>query len=128
MALNVKKAARFVRVRGSHANIMNESVDVLFEGEDGADYAIEIDHSIVSAVLAAISGESRELYSTLPSLVDDPKQDLHVQDFGLSVAADGSLAWRITLEGDIHFDMSFTPTQFDQLERLMAEAKRRLQR
>lgn len=34
MAINVKKASRFIRVGGSHANILNESVDVLFVGED----------------------------------------------------------------------------------------------
>lgn len=128
MARNVRKASRFVRIAGSHANIMNESVDLLFEGEDGAEYAIEIDHSIVSAVLAAITGESRELYATLPALVDQPKQDLQVDRFSLSAGDDGSLAWRITLQGDIHFDLSFSPKQFDHLDELMVEAKRRMSR
>ncbi|WP_273727468.1 hypothetical protein [Brucella gallinifaecis] len=123
MAINVRKAARFVQVRGSHANTLNESVDILFDGEDGNAYAIEIDHSIISALLAAIMGESRELHANLPTLVDKPTQGLGSTGMSLSMASDGSLAWRISLEGDIHFDLAFSPDQFEELDRQMDEVR-----
>jgi hypothetical protein len=41
--MKVRKAARFVTVTGSRANVARQSVNILFAGEDGNDYAIEID-------------------------------------------------------------------------------------
>ncbi|OEI82503.1 hypothetical protein BA060_12135 [Brucella sp. B13-0095] len=107
---------------------MNESIDILFDGEDGNAYAIEIDHAIISALLAAISGESRELHSILPALIDAPTQALQATGMGVSMASDGSLAWRISVEGDIHFDLTFSPDQFESLDRQMDEVRGLLRR
>ncbi|MEH6950724.1 hypothetical protein V4R08_05165 [Nitrobacter sp. NHB1] len=50
--MKVHRAARFVTVTGSRANVERQSVDILFAGDDGKDYAIEIDPSILAALVA----------------------------------------------------------------------------
>lgn len=128
MAINVRKASRFVAVNGSHANVEQKSVDVLFKGEDGNDYAIEIDPSIVSALVMAITGEASELRASLPELKDGPTQELRATQMTVSMSPEGNLAWRISLPGDLHFDLAFSPEQFGELDRQMAEVRQLIDR
>lgn len=128
MTIDVRKAARFVAVNGSVANLDRKSVDILFAGEDGRAYAIEIDPAIVAALIVAIQGEANELRSNLPELADHPTQELEVTRMTPSMSADGHLAWRISLRGDIHIDLAFSPDQFRDLDQQMAEIRELLNR
>lgn len=128
MVIDVRKAARFVAVKGSVANLERKSVDILFDGEDGHAYAIEIDPAIVAALIVAIQGEANELRSNLPELADHPTQELEVTGMAPSMSADGQLAWRISLRGDIHIDLVFSPDQFRDLDQQMAEIRELLDR
>lgn len=126
--MKVRKAARFVAVTGSRANVARQSVDILFAGDDGHDYAIEIDPSILAALVAAILGEAKELHASLPELSDLPVQELRTTEMTVSMSPDGTLAWRISLAGDIHFDLAFSPEQFRSLDRKMAMVRELIDR
>jgi hypothetical protein len=128
MAIDVRKAARFVAVSGSHANLERKSVDILFDGDDGQSYAIEIDPSIIAALLVAIQGEATELQTNLPEMQNHPTQALEVTGMTPSMSADGQLAWRISLRGDIHIDLAFSPDQFRDLDQQMTEIRELLDR
>jgi hypothetical protein len=128
LLMNVRKAARFVAVNGSRANLERRSVDIVLAGGDGNDYAIEIDPSIVSALIAALIGETRGLRANLPELSDLPMQELRTTQMSVSMSPDGTLAWRISLAGDIHFDLAFSPEQFRSLDRKMAMVRELIDR
>lgn len=119
----VKKSARFVEVLGSHANEISKSVDILFGADDGTKYAIEIDPSIVAALIVAIKGEANELLAKFPDLVEGPSQGLQVKGMGAAMAPDGSLAWRISLDGQLDVNLQFARQEFDELYRQMEDIR-----
>lgn len=119
----VKKSARFVEVLSSHANETSKSVDILFGADDGTKYAIEIDPSIVAALIVAIKGEANELLAKFPDLVEGPSQGLQVKGMGAAMAPDGSLAWRISLDGQLDVNLQFARQEFDELYRQMEDIR-----
>lgn len=119
----VKKSARFVEVLGSHANEKSKSVDILFGATDGTKYAIEIDPSIVAALIVAIKGEANELLAKFPDLVEGASQGLQVKGMGAAMAPDGSLAWRISLDGQLDVNLQFARQEFDELYRQMEDIR-----
>jgi hypothetical protein len=128
MTIDVRKAPRFVAVSGSTANTERNSVDILFTGEDGQAYAIEIDPAIVPALIVAIQGEATALRASLPASAGHRTQALEVIGMTSSMSADGRLAWRITLRGDIHVDLTFLPEQFRDLDQQMTGIRELLDR
>lgn len=126
--MDVRKAARFVAVKGNHANTEAKSVDILFEGADGQHYAIEIDPSIVGALLLAIQGATTTLHASLPDLADGPSQELQVTSMNLAMSPDGSLAWKLALPGGGEVHLAFSPAQFRALDDQMTEVRELLSR
>jgi len=126
MALMVKKAPRFVEVQGSHANTETKSVDILFLAEDDEKYAIELDPSILGALVSAISGEANALRSKLPELANSGDQALQVLNMSAAMAPSGDLAWKISLEGGLEVNLAFSSIEFDELFQQMEDVRQLL--
>lgn len=123
MSIKVKKAPRFVEVQGSHANARTKSVDILFRAADDEQYAVEIDPAIIEALMFAIQGEAMRLRSILPEEDTAPRQDLRVKGMSAAMSEDGSIAWQIVLEGNLHVNLSFAASDFDELDRQMQDVR-----
>ncbi|MDR7032403.1 hypothetical protein [Mesorhizobium sp. BE184] len=123
MALNVKKAARFVAIDGSHANIKGRSVDLLFIGQDGQRYAIELDPAVIPPMIATISAHSNELRASLPQPETLPIQALEVRTMSVSMNPAGDLGWMIELNSGVQVVLQFAPSQFAALDAMMNEAR-----
>lgn len=121
MAINVRRAARFVAMNGSHANIEKQSVDLLFIGEDDQQYAIELDPAVIPPMMITILGHAKELRASLDD--DLPTQALQPKNMTVAMNSEGGLAWKIELEAGLDLLLQVRPDQFRALDATFAEMR-----
>lgn len=121
MAINVRRAARFVAMNGSHANIEKQSVDLLFIGEDDQQYAIELDPAVIPPMMITILGHAKELRASLDD--DLPSQALQPKNMSVVMNPEGRLAWKIEMESGLDLVLQVEPAQFRALDATFAEMR-----
>lgn len=121
MAINVRRAARFVAINGSHANVEKQSVDLLFIGEDDQQYAVELDPAVIPPMMVTILGHAKELRASLDDIL--PSQALQPKNMTAVMSPEGRLAWKIELESGLDLVLQVEPEQFRALDANFAEMR-----
>lgn len=117
--MQVRKASRFVAINGSHANQEKNSVDLLFLGEDGQHYAIEMDPAVIPATLVAATGHLSELSSSQSQ--DLQSQALQAKGMDIVMGGDGSIALQLKLQSDLKLNIQVTPDQAPALAAILED-------
>ncbi len=106
--MQVRKAARFVAIKGSLANHETNSVDLLFDGADGQSYAIEFDPAVIPATILAATGHLNELAAIRGDL---QSQAMDARGMSVAMSADGSVGLQLTLASELKLNLMFPKEQ-----------------
>lgn len=118
--MQVKRAPRFIAVKGSNTNKERKSIELLFAGLDGEHYAIELDPSVIAPAITAMSSHLNGLSATDPDL---PNQALNVQQMELAMSPKGQVGLQLQLDGALQLVLRFPPEQIPALEAILDALK-----
>lgn len=94
---------------------------MLYVGEDGQHYAIELTPDVVAPTLTTIAGLSNTLRAKLPNPEALPTQALEVRDFRVAMNPAGHLGWELVLASGVSVVLEFDPVQFAALDARLKE-------
>lgn len=118
--MQVRKAPKFVTLKGAETNTERETIDLLYEADDGSHVAIELDPFVIPASITAMSINLNQLAEIRPNL---PSQSLNVQGMDLVMAGNGDVAIQLQFEGKLKLSLHFPPEQVGSLVSILDDLR-----